>query len=314
MASIIKQSDLVAQKTLKHSISCKGIGLHSGCRVGVTLHPGVVNSGILFERTDVPIGKGTIQARWHNVVDTRLCTVIANDYGVSVGTIEHLMAAFSGCGIDNAVVEIDGTEVPILDGSSAPWVTLIKQSQVVRQAAKRQAIHLHRPIAVRDCDKFAVLTPSPTAQFTVEIDFASTIVGSQQRSLQLLNGEFNRSIAGARTFGFMHEVEYLRKHGFALGGSLDNAIVIDGDTILNEEGLRFKDEFVCHKILDSVGDLYLAGVPILGHFQAYKPGHKLNNELLHALFSQSDAWSYVTFNRTNTELATWSVEQLAASA
>ena len=314
MASIIKQVDLVAQKTLKHSIACNGIGLHSGCRVAVVLHPGEVNSGIIFDRTDVPLGRGMIQARWHNVVDTQLCTVIANEYGVSIGTIEHLMAAFNGCGIDNAVVEINSSEVPILDGSSEPWVALIKRAEAVRQAAKRRAIFLHRTITVKDGDKIASLTPAPTARFTVEIDFAGTLVGSQQRSLQLVNGEFNRAIAAARTFGFMHEVEYLRKHGFALGGSLDNAIVIDGDTILNEGGLRFKDEFVCHKILDSIGDLYLAGVPILGHFQAYKPGHKLNNELLHALFSQSDAWSYVTFNKSHTEPATWTSAPLAASA
>ena len=314
MVGTIKQAELVAQKTLQQSIVCKGVGLHSGRQVSVKLRPGEANSGIIFIRTDLPGGQGVIPARWHNVVDTRLCTVIGNRSGASVGTIEHLMAAFSGCGIDNAVVEVDGVEAPILDGSSAPWVSLIKRAGMVRQAAKRRAIRVHRPVVVREDDKVAILSPSLTPRITVEIDFPSAAVGFQQRSLELVKGVFNSAVAGARTFGFMHEVEYLRNQGLALGGSLENAIVIDGDTILNREGLRFQDEFVRHKILDCVGDLYLAGGPILGHFHGYKPGHKLNNELLYALFAQPNAWSYVAFSRVHAESTAWTEERLAASA
>lgn len=309
-----KQTDWVAQKTLAHPATCAGVGLHSGRRVTITLCPGDVNTGIVFVRTDVPTAYARIPAHWNRVTDTRLCTVIGNEHGVTVGTIEHLLAAFSGCGIDNAVVELDGMEVPILDGSAEPWVNLIKQTGAVRQAAKRRAIRVQQPVAVRDGDKFALLLPASAPAVTVEIDFPSAAVGCQRRSIRLINGEFKHNIAAARTFGFIHEVEYLRSQGLALGGSLDNAVVIDGDHIVNSEGLRFKDEFVRHKILDCVGDLYLAGGPILGHFYGHKPGHHLNNELLRALFTRSEAWSYAAFRRSCAEPAAWTEEPLPLAA
>ena len=302
------------QKTLKRPVFCTGVGLHSGQQIAVSLWPGQVNGGIVFVRTDLNGEQSVIPALWDKVGDTRLCTVVGNDYGATVGTVEHLMAALSGCGVDNLVVEIDGPEVPILDGSSEPWVTLIKKAGLARQAAKRRLIKVLKPVTVADGDKFVSLLPAEEPRFTVEIDFPSRAVGAQKRSLQMGNDAFNRRLAGARTFGFAHEVDHLRKMGLARGGSLDNAIVIDGDTILNQDGLRYRDEFVRHKMLDSIGDLYLAGAPIVAHYHGRKPGHKLNNELLRALFAQPDAWSYVTADELGATKPGWAVDQLALSA
>lgn len=284
----------VVQKTLKRPVYGTGIGLHSGQRIAVALRPGPVDGGIVFVRSDLPAAQAVIPALWDKVTDTRLCTLLSNEHGVSVGTVEHLMAALRGCEVDNLVVEINGPEVPILDGSAEPWVAMIRTAGVVRQAARRRFIKVLKPVTVIEGDKAVTLAPAEAAQFTVEIDFPSAAVGAQKRSLALVNGGFQRGVAGARTFGFAHEVEHLRKMGLARGGSLENAIVIDGDTVLNEDGLRYKDEFVRHKILDSVGDLYLAGAPILGHYHGRKPGHRLNNELLRALFAQPDAWTWIT--------------------
>lgn len=309
-----KRYGSVVQKTLKRPIACFGIGLHSGRRVFLTLRPGEVNQGVTFIRTDVPGTPGIIAAHWDRVIDTRLCTVIGNEHGISVGTIEHLMAALRGCGVDNAVIEIDGPEVPILDGSSAPWVMMIRKAGIVRQAARRRIIKIHEPVSVSDGDKRVSLIPSPMSQFTVEIDFPSAAVGIQKRSLQLANGSFKRDIASARTFGFAHEVDELRRIGLARGGSLENAILIDGDTVLNKGGLRFQDEFVRHKILDSIGDLYLAGAPIIGHFYGRKPGHRLNNELLQALFANPNAWSYVTPDQVGVSQALGAEEGMRLSA
>lgn len=283
-----------AQKTLKRSITGSGIGLHTGRELSLTLRPAGADAGIIFVRTDVSAVRGVILARWDRVSFTQLCTTITNGQGISVATIEHLMAALHGCGIDNAIVEIDGPEVPIVDGSSAPWVRLIKQAGLIYQAARRRVIRVHKRVEVRDGDTIAVLMPADAMRYTVEIDFANPVIGFQKRSFDLKNNAFSRELAAARTFGFVREVEALREQGLAQGGSLDNAIVIDGNTILNEEGLRFADEFVRHKILDSVGDLYLAGAPIMGHFYGRKTGHQANNRILHALFADRDNWSYVT--------------------
>lgn len=305
----------VAQTTLKKSVHCSGVGLHSGAMISLALRPGAPNSGIVFVRSDERPGRDRIPARWDRVTDTRLCTLLSNEHTVSVGTVEHLMAALRALGVDNAVIELDGPEVPILDGSAAPWMRLIQQVGLARQAAKRRVIRLHRPVSVSDGDKFALLTPSAGgSRFTVEIDFPSKAVGVQKRSLELTGPGFGRSIARARTFGFLHEVEYLRRNGLARGGSLDNAVVIDGDRVVNPEGLRYEDEFVRHKILDSVGDLYLAGAPIVADFHAVKPGHGLNNRLLHALFEQPDAWSLVPADRAAHPLRPWLAEGLAATA
>lgn len=294
----------VAQRTLKSTASYVGVGLHSGHRVSMQVRPARINSGIHFARKDAPVAERLIPARWDNVTDTRQCTVISNAYGVSIRSIEHLMAALCGCGIDNALVEIDGPEVPAMDGSSDPFVALINRAGVATQSAPRRAIQIHKPITVCDGDKFALLMPDTISKLTVEIDFANTAVGFQRYSVELKDDAFKRDVAKARTFGFAEQVGRLREMGLALGGSLQNAVVIEGERVLNQEGLRFHDEFVRHKILDCVGDLALAGAPIIGHFFAHKPGHKLNNALVHQLHAHEDAWSYVTFGEIQ-ERPTW---------
>jgi UDP-3-O-[3-hydroxymyristoyl] N-acetylglucosamine deacetylase len=283
----------VAQRTLKSTVRYVGVGLHSGHRVSMCVRPAPVNSGVHFVRKDAPVAERLIAARWDNVTDTRQCTVLSNEYGVSIRSVEHLMAALYGCGIDNALVEVDGPEVPAMDGSCDPFVALIDRAGTATQPASRRAIQLHRPVTVCDGDKFALLMPDATVRLTVEIDFANHAVGFQRYSVAL--NDFKRDVARARTFGFAEQVGQLRQTGLALGGSLQNAIVIEGERVINQEGLRFQDEFVRHKILDCVGDLALAGAPIIGHFFAHKPGHKLNNTLVRQLHTDADAWSYVTF-------------------
>lgn len=290
-----KNIDWMTQRTLKSNVGYVGIGLHSGHRVSMRVRPARINTGIHFIRKDVPVAERVISARWNNVTDTHQCTVISNEHGVSVRSVEHLMAALYGCGIDNALVEVDGPEVPAMDGSSAPFVALIDRAGAVTQSAPRRAIQLHKPVTVCDGDKFALLMPDITPKLTVEIDFANCAVGFQRHSVELNDDTFKRELARARTFGFAEQVGHLREMGLALGGSLQNAIVIEGERVINQEGLRFQDEFVRHKILDCIGDLALAGAPIIGHFFAHKPGHKLNNALVHQLHGDVDAWSYVTF-------------------
>jgi len=288
------QKNSVHQKTLRQSITYVGVVLHTGKNVSMTVHPGEVDSGIHFLRKDVPAGEGLIAARWYNVVDTRLSTAIGNEYGNRVDTIEHLMAALRGCGVDNAFIELDGPEVPIMDGSSQPFVSMIERIGTVDQNSARHAIWIQRPIEVRDGDKYAILMPSNTSRITVEIDFQNTAIGSQTMSVELVNEAFHHQVARARTFGFAQQIEALREKGLALGGSLRNTILVDGDRIVNEEGLCFDDEFVRHKILDSLGDLALAGVPIMGHYFGRKPGHELNSRLIAKLFEERGSWSYTT--------------------
>jgi UDP-3-O-[3-hydroxymyristoyl] N-acetylglucosamine deacetylase len=287
---------VVCQRTLNCSKSLTGTALHSGTQVKLTLKPADANTGILFRRTDCISADGSegviIPARWDHVIDTRMCTVLGNDDGVRVGTVEHLMAALAGCGIDNAEIDIDGPEVPIMDGSSEPFVALIESAGVIEQAAPRRVIRIHKDLQVVVGDSKASLAPGDCLDLSVEIDFESKAVARQTFSLGLMNGSFRKELSRARTFGFLHEVEQLRAAGLAKGGSLENAIVISGDEILNEEGLRFDDEFVRHKMLDAVGDLYLAGAPIIGCFGGARSGHAANNALLHALFADKDAWSY----------------------
>lgn len=283
----------IVQRTLKTGIPYVGTGLHSGCRVGMLVRPGEVNTGVRFVRNDVPMGRGVIPALWHQVVDTRLGTIIGNEFGTSVSTIEHLMAALHGCGIDNAVVELDGPEVPILDGSAEPFVAMIERAGVVDQKAKRWGILVEETVEVRVDDKIVRLEPCPVTRITAEIDFPGTAVGSQQFSTVMTELVFKRDLSRARTFGFADQIDDLYERELALGGSPQNAILVDGDTVVNEEGLRFQDEFVRHKILDIVGDLSLAGVPVIGHFYGYKPGHALNQALLRKFISNEQAWSYV---------------------
>lgn len=294
-----QQFESVNQKTLRHPVAYVGIGLHSGRKASMVVRPGEPNTGIYFMRKDLSAGEGLIAARWYNVVDTEMSTAIGNEYGHSIDTVEHLMAALRGCGVDSAMIEVDGPEVPIMDGSSEPFVAMIKRVGTQEQDAPRNAIWIQRPVEVRDGDKYAILMPGNTPRITVEIDFDNSVVGSQTLSVELVDEDFRRQVARARTFGFMNQIEALKKRGLIKGGSLHNAILVDGDRIINESGLRYRDEFVRHKVLDCLGDLSLAGVPILGHYYAYKPGHGLNSLLMQKLFEVRDSWSYITVNEFN---------------
>lgn len=280
------------QRTLAKAIVIQGIGLHSGAEVRMVLRPAGADEGVTFIRTDIVDRDNVIPARWDAVVDTRLCTVIGNDAGVSVGTVEHLMAALRGCGIDNLSVELDGPEVPVMDGSAAEFVEKIDAAGLTRQKVPRRFIKILKEISVEEDGKIVRLTPAAGSAFGGRIVFDHPSIGAQEYNIQLVNGNFRHDLADARTFGFLHEVEALRRSGLALGGSLDNAIVLDRDRVLNRDGLRYGDEFIRHKLLDAIGDLYLAGAPILGAYHADKPGHAMNNAILHALFASPDSWCW----------------------
>lgn len=280
----------VYQYTLKDAIDCTGVGLHSGARVSMTLSPAEPDRGIVFRRTDIAGGGVEIPARWESVVDTRLNTTLGDGNGVTIGTVEHVMAALSGAGIDNAVIELNGPEVPIMDGSAAPFIFLIECAGVVQQDLPRRVIEILQPVSVGNRERSAMLSPGNSFSVSFEIDFQGTLIRQQQFFGDFSNGAFRRDIARARTFGFEEEVAELQAAGLARGGSLDNAIVVSGDRILNDDGLRFDDEFVRHKVLDSIGDLYLAGGQIIGHFHGFRSGHGLNHELLRALFANEEAW------------------------
>ncbi|MDA0702419.1 MAG: UDP-3-O-acyl-N-acetylglucosamine deacetylase [Proteobacteria bacterium] len=306
----------VAQTTLKNSIGCRGIGLHSGVKVSLTLHPAEADTGIVFERTDLPLQSRVIRATWDKVVDTRLCTAIGNEHGATIGTIEHLMAALAGCHLDNARIEIDGPEVPAMDGSSAPFVFLVECAGLAELNAPRRAIEVLKAISVSDSGRIATLLPHDCFAVSCEIDFDDPAVAHQILNVSLRNGTFKSEVCRARTFGFAEDVDRLRAAGLALGGSMDNAIVIRDGVILNEEGLRYDDEFVRHKVLDSIGDLYLAGGPILGQFRGHRSGHEINNLVLRTLFADETAWRSVemTLDQVGHAPAPWDGEAIAASA
>jgi UDP-3-O-[3-hydroxymyristoyl] N-acetylglucosamine deacetylase len=282
---------VVRQRTLKNAIRCSGVALHSGAAASIALLPAAAGSGIVFQRTDLP-GAPAVRATWDRVVDTCMCTTLGDGGGVRVGTVEHLMAALAGCGIDNLRVEVDGPEVPIMDGSAEPFVRLIEEAGVVEQESPRRVIRVLKPVAVADGKREASLAPARRLELSVEIDFECGTVAHQAIRLDVVNGTFCRELARARTFGFLSDVARLRAAGLAKGGSLDNAIVISGDKVLNSEGLRYDDEFVRHKALDAVGDLYLAGAPIIGGFRGVCSGHAMNNALLRALFADDGAWRH----------------------
>jgi UDP-3-O-[3-hydroxymyristoyl] N-acetylglucosamine deacetylase len=281
------------QHTLRNKVTIRGTGLHSGAAVTMTLNPAPAGQGILFIRTDVKGLNNEIPALWDRVVDTRLCTVIGNGDGVTIGTIEHLMAALRGCGIDNVTIMLDAPEVPVMDGSAAPFVEKIDLAGVREQWRPRRAIKILEDVRIADGDKYVHLSPSHEAVFAGEIDFSHPSIGFQKREVRLLNGNFRHDLADSRTFGFFHEVEMLRQNGLARGGSLENAIVLDQEKIMNPDGLRHDDEFIRHKLLDAVGDLYLAGGPILGAYEGRKAGHALNNAILRKLFATREAWRFV---------------------
>ncbi len=282
------------QKTLQKSCSFSGVGVHSGLVANVQLRPAPIDTGIVFIRSDIQNKDPIIPALWDHVVDTKLCTVIANTDGVRVSTIEHLMSAFYGLGIDNVIVEIDNEEMPIMDGSAKEFVELISTAGSQEQEAARKEIIVKKEISFEDEGRITTLKPAKIPSYSFELDYTgkNDRIGKQEYSVQMVNGNYVHEIANARTFGLLEEVDYLKSIGLARGGSLDNAIVVDRDTILNPDGLRFDNEFVRHKILDAMGDIYLAGARIVGEFTTVKGGHEMNNKVLHALFSDPDAWEF----------------------
>ena len=280
------------QRTLSKAVSCTGVGVHSGKQVNLAIKPGPTNHGIKFVRLDLP-DHPCVNAHFNKVVDTSLATVLGSD-GFIVSTIEHLMASFAGLSIDNAIVEIDAYEVPIMDGSAGPFTELILSAGVMTQDAPRCFFVVNQPIEFKDHDRFICIYPAETFKITYTIEFDHPMVPKQSYALEVSDDLFEREIAQARTFGFLHEVEYLKRYGFARGGSLDNAIVIDQDAILNNEGLRYPDEFVRHKILDCIGDFSLLGMPVLGHIVANKAGHKFNHAFLEKFFAHKRCWETCT--------------------
>ncbi len=283
------------QTTLRRSVSIGGVGVHSAAPAQITLHPAEPDSGVTFLRTGLPNGRERLlKARRSNVTHTALCTILGDASGASVGTVEHLLAAFAGLGVDNVLVEIDGPETPIMDGSAADFVSAIDEVGLVQQARPRRYVKVLKPVRVEREGGYAELIPAERGfKLDVEIDFASSAIGRQRLALNLDPAAFRREIARARTFGFVSDVQKLWKAGYALGSSLENSVAIDGDEIVNPEGLRFADEFVRHKALDAVGDLSLAGGPIVGCYRAYRPGHKLNAMTLEALFADRSAYAFV---------------------
>jgi UDP-3-O-[3-hydroxymyristoyl] N-acetylglucosamine deacetylase len=300
------------QKTLKAAIQCRGVGLHTGARVNMVLHPAAPGTGIVFRRRD--LGGIEIAAHWRNIVTSTLCTTLGNDAGVKIATIEHLMAALAGLEIDNAIVELDGPEVPVMDGSAAPFVFLIECAGIAEQVAPRRGIKVLKPVRVGTNGNSASLIPADSFRLSFAIDFASGAIRQQELSYELDAENFKHEISRARTFGFLDEVERMRQAGLARGGSLENAVVISGDRVLNKEGLRYDDEFVRHKVLDALGDLYLAGGTILGHFHGVRSGHALNHQLVDALFADASAWRPVTIAAPDFAKQAWDEEPQRARA
>lgn len=296
-ASVDKSSSYALQQTLKSKVSCSGTGLHSGVNVSMTLLPAPPNTGIIFRRTDTDGNGLEVAALVENVVDDRMCTTLGDGEGATIATVEHLMAALCGCGIDNLYIEVEGSELPIMDGSAAPFVFLIECAGIVEQDAPRRVIEILKPVRVEDEDRQVELLPGDGFSVDFEIEFESDAIGRQDMSVDLVNGTFKGELSRARTFGFIEEVDQLRAMGLALGGSLDNAVVVSGNEVLNEDGLRYKDEFVRHKILDCVGDLYLAGAPIIGHFKGHRSGHALNHSIVRSLLADQGSWRYTTVLR-----------------
>jgi len=288
---------VIRQRTLKHIIRATGVGLHTGEKVYMTLRPAAPNTGIVFHRVDLapPVA---IKADPYHVGDTRLASCLEQD-GVRVSTVEHLMSALAGLGIDNLYVDLSSGEVPIMDGSAGPFVFLLQSAGIEEQPAAKKFIRILQPVEVSSGDKSARFAPHPGFKIEFSIDFDHPVFENSAKSVcvDFATTSYVKEVSRARTFGFMHEVEWMRGQGLALGGSLDNAIVLDEYRVLNNDGLRYDDEFVKHKVLDAIGDLYLLGHPVIGMFAAHKSGHALNNALLRRLLEQREAWEYVSFER-----------------
>lgn len=278
------------QHTLKSPAAFSGVGIHSGRLLNVTIAPAAAGSGIVFLRNDVTDRDPRIPARVENVVETRLGTVVGNRDGVSVSTIEHLMASLSALGVDNAVVSVDGPEIPIMDGSCHPFVGIVDGVGRKPQHARRAYLEILETVTVADGDKHASLSPAEDFQVAFEIQFDAAAIGRQRIDLSVDEAVFRDQLADNRTFGFLHEVDALRAAGLARGGNLDNVVVIDGGAVLNPQGLRRHDEFVRHKALDAIGDLYLLGAPLIGRYEGLYAGHGLNNVLARALLARPSAW------------------------
>ncbi len=279
------------QRTVKSEIWCKSVGLHSGRKVNMTIKPAEVDDGIIFVRKDLP-KNNVIKAELKNVCDTMLATNLGTN-GTRVSTVEHLLSAFSGMGVTNAIVEIDSPEIPIMDGSALPFVNMLKGVGTVVQGECERFLVVKKTIPVTDGDGWAMIKPSPKFKITYKIDFEHPAIGEQSYHMDFSDVAYEKDICPARTFGFIRDVEHLQAKGLALGGSLDSAIVLDDEKIINKGKLRFSDEFVKHKILDAIGDLSLLGMPIIGHFIAYKSGHKLNNLLIEKLLASEESWTIV---------------------
>lgn len=287
---------MILQRTLKSTVTATGVGLHSGERVKLTLHPAAPDTGIVYRRTDLaePV---VIKAVPDLVNDTRLSSTLVDDAGVRVGTIEHLMSAFAGLGIDNLLIDVTAAEIPIMDGSAAPFIYLLQSTGIVEQDKPKRFIRVLKQVEVVEGDKWVRLTPHDgfSVQLSIEFNHPAFNRAPQTVNIDFASRSYIDEISRARTFGFMHEVEYMRQHGLGRGGNLNNAIVIDDEYVLNPEGLRFPDEFVRHKILDAIGDLYIVGHPLIAAFAGHKSGHALNNKLLRVLLDTPDAWEFVSY-------------------
>lgn len=290
---------MLRQRTLKSLVRATGVGLHTGQKVTVTLRPAHPDTGVVFRRVDLaaPVD---IPARADLVGETRLSSCLVQG-GAKVYTVEHLMSALAGLGVDNVYVDLDGPEVPIMDGSAAPFVLLVQQAGLQEQSAPKRFLRVKKRVEVKDADKWARFDPYEGLKLSFSIVFNHPVIdkSSQSVTVDFAHTSYLKEIARARTFGFMHDVESLRDSGLALGGGLDNAVVLDEYRVLNAEGLRFADEFIRHKVLDAIGDIYLLGKPLLGAFSAHKSGHALNNRLLRALLAEPSAWEVATFERAD---------------
>jgi len=289
---------MIKQRTIAKSISSIGVGLHKGEKVTLTLRPAPDNTGIVFRRVDLNPAVD-FKIRPELVGDTVMCTCLIDDNGIRLSTTEHLMAAIAGLGIDNLLVEVDAAEIPIMDGSANPFVYLLLEAGVVEQKQAKKFIRIKKPVRVEDGDKWAEFRPHHGFRIDFEISFNHPVIAESRQHVRMdfSAASFIKEVSRARTFGFLQDIEYLRANRLALGGSMDNAVVLDEFRVLNQDGLRYDDEFVKHKILDAIGDLYMAGYSILGEFKAFKTGHALNNQLLCAVLAEQENWEFVTFDK-----------------